>query len=163
MHKDLLHQIALTLVPNIGDVRAKALLETFGDAESIFKTSKKNLENIEGIGSIAANSIKQFSDFKICEDEIKFIEKSKITPLFITDENYPQRLLNCYDSPTLLYYKGNANLNTTKIISIVGTRSNSDYGKNVCDKIIEDLAEQNVLIISGLAFGIDCTQSITKK
>jgi DNA processing protein len=155
MHKDLLHQIALTLVPNIGDVRAKALLETFGDAESIFKTSKKNLENIEGIGSIAANSIKQFSDFKICEDEIKFIEKSKITPLFITDENYPQRLLNCYDSPTLLYYKGNANLNTTKIISIVGTRSNSDYGKNVCDKIIEDLAEQNVLIISGLAFGID--------
>jgi DNA processing protein len=155
MHKDLLHQIALTLVPNIGDVRAKALLETFGDAESIFKTSKKNLENIEGIGSIAANSIKHFADFKICEDEIKFIEKSKITPLFITDKNYPQRLLNCYDSPTLLYYKGNANLNTTKIISIVGTRSNSDYGKNVCDKIIEDLAEQNVLIISGLAFGID--------
>jgi DNA processing protein len=155
MHKDLLHQIALTLVPNIGDVRAKALLETFGDAESIFKTSKKNLENIEGIGSIAANSIKHFADFKICENEIKFIEKSKITPLFITDENYPQRLLNCYDSPTLLYYKGNADLNSTKIISIVGTRSNSDYGKNICDKIIEDLAEQNVLIISGLAFGID--------
>jgi DNA processing protein len=155
MHKDLLHQIALPLVPNIGDVRAKALLETFGDAESIFRSSKKNLENIEGIGTIAANSIKHFADFKICEDEIKFIEKSKITPLFITDENYPQRLLNCYDSPTLLYYKGNADLNAAKIISIVGTRSNSDYGKNVCDKIIEDLAEQNVLIISGLAFGID--------
>jgi DNA processing protein len=155
MNKDLLYQIALTLVPNIGDVRAKALLETFGDGESIFKASKKNLENIEGIGTIAANSIKHFSDFKICEDEIKFIEKSKITPLFIADENYPQRLLNCYDSPTLLYYKGNANLNAAKIISIVGTRSNSDYGKNVCDKIIEDLAEQNVLIISGLAFGID--------
>jgi DNA processing protein len=155
MHQDLLYQIALTFVPNIGDVRAKALLETFGDAESIFKTSKKNLENIEGIGTIAANSIKHFGDFKICEDEIKFIEKSKIIPLFITSENYPQRLLNCYDSPTLLYYKGNADLNTTKIISIVGTRSNSDYGKNVCDKIIEDLAEQNVLIISGLAFGID--------
>jgi DNA processing protein len=111
--------------------------------------------NIEGIGTIAANSIKHFADFKICEDEINFIEKSKIKPLFITDENYPQRILNCYDSPTLLYYKGNADLNAAKIISIVGTRSNSDYGKNVCDKIIEDLAEQNVLIISGLAFGID--------
>ncbi len=155
MNKDLLYQIALTLVPNIGDVRAKALIETFGDAESVFKTSKKNLENIEGIGTIAANSIKHFADFKICEDEIKFIEKSKITPLFITSENYPQRLLNCYDSPTLLYYKGNADLNAAKIVSIVGTRSNSDYGKNVCDKIIEDLAEQHVLIISGLAFGID--------
>jgi DNA processing protein len=155
LNNDLLHQIALTLVPNIGDVRAKALLETFGDAASIFKTSKKNLENIEGIGTIAANSIKQFADFKICEDEIKFIEKSKATPLFITDENYPQRLLNCYDSPTMLYYKGNANLNTVKIVSIVGTRSNSDYGKNICEKIIEDLSAQNILIMSGLAFGID--------
>ncbi len=155
MHNDLLYQIALTLVPNIGDVRAKALLETFDDAKSIFKATKKQLENIEGIGTIAANSIKHFADFKVCEEEIKFIEKSKITPLFITDKNYPQRLLNCYDSPSLLYYKGNADLNAAKIISIVGTRSNSDYGKNICDKIIEDLAAQNVLIISGLAFGID--------
>jgi DNA processing protein len=155
MTNDLLHQIALTLVPNIGDVRAKALLETFGDAESIFKAPKKQLENIEGIGTIAANSIKQFADFKLCEDEIKFIEKSKATPLFITDENYPQRLLNCYDSPTMLYYKGNANLNAAKILSVVGTRSNSDYGKNICEKILEDLSAQNILIMSGLAFGID--------
>lgn len=155
MNNDLLYQIALTLVPNIGDVRAKALLETFGDSESIFKAPKKQLENIEGIGTIAANAIKHFADFKVCEDEIKFIEKSKITPLFIKSENYPQRLLNCYDSPTLLYYKGNADLNAAKIVSIVGTRSNSDYGKNICEKLIEDLAEQNVLILSGLAFGID--------
>ena len=78
-----------------------------------------------------------------------------MAPLFIKSENYPQRLLNCYDSPTLLYYKGNADLNAAKIVSIVGTRSNSDYGKNICEKLIEDLAEQNVLILSGLAFGID--------
>jgi DNA processing protein len=155
MTNDLLYQIALTLIPNIGDVRAKALLETFGDAENIFKAPKKQLENIDGIGTIAANSIKQFADFKICEDEIKFIEKSKITPLFITEENYPQRLLNCYDSPTILYYKGNADLNAAKIVSIVGTRSNSDYGKNICEKMLEDIAAQNILIVSGLAFGID--------
>ena len=127
MNNDLLYQRALTLVPNIGDVRAKALTEVFGDAASIFKAPKKHLENIEGIGTVAANSIKNFSDFKVCEDEINFIGKSKITPLFITDENYPQRLLNCYDSPTLLYYKGNANLNAPKIISIVGTRNNTNY------------------------------------
>jgi DNA processing protein len=155
MNKDLIYQIALTLVPNIGDVRAKSLIETFGDAESIFKTAKKNLENIEGIGTIAANALKQFSDFTICENEIRFIEKNKITPLFITDENYPQRLLNCYDSPSLLYYKGNADLNSSKIISIVGTRNNSDYGKHICEKLIEELASENILIISGLAFGID--------
>ena len=155
MHSDLLYQIALTLVPNIGDVRAKALLEVFGDASSVFKAPKKQLENIEGIGTIAANSVKYFNDFKICEEEIAFIEKNKITPLFIKDENYPQRLLNCYDSPTLLYYKGNADLNTQKIISIVGTRNNSDYGKATCENLIKELAEENVLIISGLAFGID--------
>ncbi len=152
---DLLYQIALTLIPKIGDVRAKALLEHFENAETIFKAKINQLENIEGIGTIAANAIKHFADFKICEDEIKFIEKSKVTPLFITAKNYPQRLLNCYDSPTMLYYKGNADLNVAKIVSIVGTRSNSDYGKNICEKMLEDLAEQNVLVMSGLAFGID--------
>ena len=155
MSSQLLYQIALTLIPNIGDVRAKALLEHFGEAEKIFKATKSNLENIEGIGTIAANSIKYFNDFKLCEDEIAFIEKNKISPLFITDENYPQRLLNCYDSPTMLYYKGNADLNISKIISVVGTRTNSDYGKSVCDKLIEDLATENILVVSGLAFGID--------
>ena len=155
MQSDLLYQIALTLVPNIGDVRAKALIETFGDAGSVFKTAKKHLEAIDGIGTIAANSIKDFTDFKICEDEINFIEKNKIIPLFITDEQYPQRLLNCYDSPTLLYYKGNADLNSTKIVSVVGTRNNSDYGKTVCENLMQDLSDQNVLVISGLAFGID--------
>jgi DNA processing protein len=155
MSQNLLYQIALTLVPNIGDVRAKALLEKFGDAEKIFKASKTSLENIEGIGTIAANAIKYFNDFAICEAEISFIEKSKITPLFITDENYPKRLLNSYDSPTMLYYRGNADLNCSKIISIVGTRANSDYGKNICEKILEDLAAENVLVLSGLAFGID--------
>ncbi len=155
MHKDLLHQIALTLVPNIGDVRAKALVEIFGNAEAIFKAKKSQLENVEGIGTIAANSIKQFADFKICEDEINFIEKNNIIPLFISEANYPQRLLNCYDSPTMLYYKGNADLNSSKIISIVGTRNNSDYGKLIAEKIIQDLEDQQILIVSGLAFGID--------
>ncbi len=155
MHNDLLYQIALTLVPNIGDVHAKALVNIYGNAQNIFKASKKDLENIEGIGTVRAKSIKNFIDFSSSEAEIKFIEKYKITPLFITDKNYPQRLLNCYDSPVLLYYRGNANLNTSKIVSIVGTRSNSDYGKIVCEKIIEELAQQNALIVSGLAFGID--------
>ena len=155
MDKDLIYRIALTLTPNIGDVRAKALLETFGSAAAIFSAPKKQLESIEGIGTIAANSIRHFSDYKICEEEISFIEKNHITPLFISDEDYPKRLLNCYDSPTLLYYKGNADLNAAKIISIVGTRNNSDYGKATCEKLLEDLSQENILVISGLAFGID--------
>ena len=155
MNNDLLYQIALTLTPNIGEVRAKSLIEKFGDAESVFKTSKNILENTEGIGSIAARSIKAFSDFKLCEDEIAFIKKHSISPLFISDKNYPQRLLNSFDSPTLLYYKGNADLNTSKIVGIVGTRKHTDYGKKICEDLLHDLAHEDILVVSGLAFGID--------
>lgn len=155
MNNDLLYQIALTCVPQIGDVHAKTLIQIYGDAYSVFNAPKKQLEKIEGIGSIRAASIKHFHDFKPCEDEILFIEKYKISPLFITDKNYPQRLLHCYDSPALLYYRGTVDLNETKIISIVGTRNNSVYGKQVCEQMMEDLKGQHILIISGLAFGID--------
>ena len=155
MQNQLLYQVALTLIPNIGDVNAKTLINHFGSAELIFKASKKELEQIEGIGFIRAASIKGFNDFKTAEEEINFITKFKIKPLFITDQEYPQRLLNCYDNPVLLYYKGNADLNNSKIVAIVGTRNNSDYGKNLCEKLIEELAQEDILIVSGLAFGID--------
>jgi DNA processing protein len=155
MSNDLLYQVALTLVPHIGDIHAKTLINIYGDAQSIFKAKKKELENIEGFGSVRARSIKDFTDFSVAEEEIKFIEKYKIVPLFLTDADYPKRLLNCYDSPSLLYYRGNADLNDSKIISVVGTRNNSAYGKMVCEKFIEELRSENILIVSGLAFGID--------
>ncbi|MEP7107667.1 MAG: DNA-processing protein DprA [Ferruginibacter sp.] len=155
MTNDLLYQIALTLVPNIGDVHAKALINLYGDAQSIFKAKKRDLDHLEGIGTIRAGSIKAFTDFQSCEAEIKFIEQYRIIPLFITDKNYPQRLLNCYDSPALLYYRGNADLNCSRVISIVGTRNNSDYGKTACEKLVEELKQSNILVVSGLAFGID--------
>ena len=117
MQKELLYQIALTLVPNIGDVRAKALINHFESAEAVFNASKKELQSIEGLGSKAVDSILHFKDFSRAEEEIEFIKKYKITPLFLTDKNYPQRLLNCYDSPPLLYFKGNADLNFSRIMN----------------------------------------------
>lgn len=152
---DLLYQLALTLVPNIGDVHAKALIQHFGTAEAVFKAREFDLSRMEGIGLVRAKAIKEFDDFSKAEKEIKFIEKYKIKTLFITDDDYPKRLLNCFDSPTLLFYKGTANLNASKIISIVGTRSCTDYGKTFTEKLVKDLADLNVLIVSGLAFGID--------
>ena len=74
MQDDLLYQIALTLVPNIGDIHAKALINLYGEAASIFKAPKKELESIEGIGSVRAGSIKAFKDFTSCEAELLFIE-----------------------------------------------------------------------------------------
>jgi DNA processing protein len=155
VQNDLQYQIALTLVPNIGDVHAKALINYFGDALSVFKAKKKDLDNLEGIGPVRAKSIIGFRDFKRVEEEIGFIQKYKIQTFFLTDKSYPARLLNCYDSPTLLYYRGNADLNTSKILGIVGTRNSSGYGKAICEKIVEDLQDENILIVSGLAYGID--------
>lgn len=155
MNSELLNQLALTLVPNIGDVHAKILINHFGNASSIFKAKTNALEKIEGIGAVRAKSIKEFDDFNSAEKELKFIEKYKIKTLFLTDKEYPQRLLNCYDSPTVLFYKGVADLNASKIIAVVGTRSNTDYGKQFTEKLVKDLSAQNILIISGLAFGID--------
>ena len=154
MEPELHYQLALTLVPNIGPVQAKILLQHC-NAEEIFHAKKSYLEKIEGIGPIRASSIAAFKDFSKAEDEIKFIEKYKIKPLFITDVAYPKRLLNCYDSPTLLYYRGEADLNATKIVAIIGTRKNTDYAKQVTEKLVKELAAQNITVVSGLAFGVD--------
>jgi DNA processing protein len=155
MNEELLCQIALTFVPHIGHVHAKILISHFKNAADIFRTKKTQLEKIEGIGEVRAKSIVSFHDFFKAEEEIRFIDKYKIETLFLTDKNYPQRLLNCYDPPTMLYYRGNADLNASKIIAVIGTRINSDYGRQITEKLIRELTNENVLVISGLAFGID--------
>ncbi len=130
-------------------------MANLGNASAVFKTKKTQLEKIEGIGESGAKSIIAFNDFSKAEQEIAFIRKYKITPLFINDKNYPQRLLNCYDPPTMLFYKGNGDLNASRIIAVIGTRNNSDYGKYTAEKLIKELMNENILIVSGLAFGID--------
>lgn len=155
MNNDLLYQVALSFVPQIGDVHAKNLIRHYGHAEAVFHAKKKELENLEGIGSVRARYIREFRDFSAAEKEIAFMEKYRITPLFITDEAYPKRLLNCYDSPILLYYRGNASLNASRIIAVVGTRNYSPYGRWATEKLLEDLLAPDILVLSGLAFGID--------
>ncbi len=155
MQNELLYRIALTLVPHIGPVQARLLVDHFGTAASIFKAKKSTLEQLDGIGEIRAGSIRHFSGLPEAEKEMAFIDKYKISPLFLTDPQYPQRLLHCYDPPTLLYYRGGANLNAAKIIAIVGTRYKTDYGKQLAEKLVSELAKQDILVVSGLALGID--------
>lgn len=155
---ELQYQIGLTMLDGIGDVLAKNLLAYCGSAREVFQSKKVHLEKIPGIGCGLANSISQ-SKFVLerAEREVKFVEENDITPLFFTDTNYPQRLKNCYDSPILLYYKGNANLNAERIVSIVGTRTPSDYGKYITAKFVQELSSLSCLVVSGLAYGIDVT------
>jgi len=154
MNNELIYQIALTHIPNIGAVQAKILLQHYS-AKEIFSAKKSHLEKIEGIGPVRAESISEFMDFVVAEEELKFIEKYKINPLFLTDAAYPKRLLNCYDSPTLLFYRGTADLNNKKIVAVIGSRTHTEYGKQIAEKIIKELSAQQVLIVSGLAYGID--------
>ncbi len=154
MSPALLNQLALTQIPNIGPVQAKLLLQQY-NVEEIFQAKKTSLEKIEGIGTVRAAAIAGFKDFSAAEKEISFIEKYRITPLFITDPAYPRRLLNCYDSPTLLFYKGEADLNTRKILAVIGTRNHTDYAKQVTEKLVKELSDHAITIVSGLAYGID--------
>ena len=155
MYSELTYQLSLCQVPYIGYVQAKKLCDTFGSATAIFKSNVKDLEKIDHIGDIKAKSIKNFKDFTKAEKEIRFIEKYGIKSLFLTCDDYPQRLLNCFDPPTILFYKGIADLNASKIVAIVGTRNNTEYGKSFTEKLVKSLSRVNVIIISGLAFGID--------
>lgn len=155
---DLIYKIGLTLIDGVGDVLAKNLIAYCGSADEVFKAHKSHLEKIPGIGSHTAKSILQSkSVLNRAEQEIKFLQDKNISALFFTDKNYPQRLKNCNDSPIMLYYKGNADLNVEKIIAVVGTRTPSVYGKQMTEKFILDLTDSGCLVISGLAYGIDIT------
>ncbi|MES2761446.1 MAG: DNA-processing protein DprA [Bacteroidota bacterium] len=155
---DLTYQIGLTLLDGVGDVLAKNLVAYCGSAEQVFKTGKTQLEKIPGIGTYTANAINNSrSVLERAEQEVKFINDNNIQALFFTDKNFPQRLRNCNDSPVLLYYKGNADLNTEKIVAVVGTRTPSVYGKQTTEKFIAELTQSGCLVVSGLAYGIDIT------
>jgi DNA processing protein len=151
----LLHQIALTLIPGVGDVLAKNLISYCGGVEEIFRTKKSHLLKIPGVGEKVASAVYSFNNFKRAEQELMFIEKHAIQPLFYLEKNYPTRLKQIEDAPVMLYYKGNADLNNAKIVGVVGTRKASEYGKACVEQLIAQLVETNCLILSGLAYGID--------
>lgn len=158
MNSEKIYQIALTLVPKVGDIAAKKLIAYCGSAEAIFKESRKSLMLIPSIGSTIANSITSHDLLSAAEFELRFIEQNNIKPIYFLDPNYPFRLKQCVDGPIMLYAKGNTNLNSSKIISIVGTRNATDYGKYITENLVTDLSHINDLtIVSGMAYGIDIT------
>ena len=155
MDEKLLYEIALTFVPGIGDVLSKKLVSFCGSPEMIFKESRKLLRKIPRISDRLIDSISNKELLIRAEKEILFLEKYRIKPLYFLDNDYPSRLKNCIDSPIMLYYKGNTELNQKKIIALVGTRNATEYGKEMCHQLIFEFIDDKVLIVSGLAFGID--------
>lgn len=154
MTKTLRWQIALTMVQGVGPVMAKSLLTHF-DIEEIFLADRAALTDCGLLAEKTLKALLAFADWKRVEEEVRFIERNQILPLFITDAAYPKRLLSCPDAPTLLYYKGKADLNASKTIAVVGTRDCTRHGVRHTEELIEQLVPYSVTIISGLAMGID--------
>jgi len=157
MSSKLFYQIALTQINGVGDIIARNLLEIFQDEEAVFKTNRKTLSSIKGLPSKLIDEILNPEVLKKAEAELAFIEKNKINAYFINNEDYPIRLKECTDAPILLYFKGEANFNPSKVIGIVGTRKSTDYGQSFCDSFLEEISlyYPDTLIMSGLAYGID--------
>ncbi|HOU96932.1 MAG TPA: DNA-processing protein DprA [Bacteroidales bacterium] len=155
----LIYKIALSLIPHVGDINARKLVSHIGSVEAIFNEPYRSLIKIPGIGSSLAKYICEKSYMKIAEKEADYVEKNGIKTFFYLDSDYPYRLRQCDDSPVLFYFKGNCNLNAPRILSIVGTRNATSRGKEICEKIITGLAANNpeLIIVSGLAYGIDIT------
>lgn len=150
------YQLALTQIENIGPRLARRLLEIFGTATGVFRAPPRQLARLRLIGDRRMEALTQGVNYSWAEKELRYIEEQGIQPVFINDPDYPQKLKMCPDAPILLYYKGNTNLNCSKIVAIVGTRSNTSYGKAVTEKLVDGLrAAEDVLVVSGLASGID--------
>ncbi len=154
MEQDLFYQIALTMVPGIGPVSARKLLDEI-DAQSVFRQAKSTLMRVAGLEPDQADAIRSFTGFPLAEKELQFTAKQGIRALSYKGDAYPRRLKECADAPVILYYKGTADLNQHRVLAIVGTRKNTHYGKQVTEQLIDDLRDQQILIVSGLAHGID--------
>jgi DNA processing protein len=155
MDQNRLAMMALHFISGIGDYTLRQLISYCGSAEKVFDTPKGKLRSIPGIGKITADAITKGHAFNKAETEFRLAEKEGADIIFYTDKHYPSRLKQINDSPTLLYSKGNANYENSKIIGIVGTRKATDYGKRCIEELMEKLAPFQPLIVSGLAYGID--------
>jgi DNA processing protein len=153
--EELLYQIALTLLNDVGPVSIKRLVAFCGGAKQIFTEKRKFLQRIPGIHRKMVESVVNQQVLVRAEEEVAFIDKHQIKPLFYLSPDYPERLKHCADSPVMLYYRGNTDLNHPRIIAVVGTRLPSHYGLQQCESLISELKAHGVMIVSGLAYGID--------
>jgi DNA processing protein len=155
MDQERLSFLALHFIPGVGDQLVKQLVGYCGSAEEVFKKPKGKLMNIPGIGEVTADAIQKGKSLAYAEKEFRRAEKEEAELLFFYDKKYPERLKAIDDAPSLLYWKGNINLNHSKTVGIVGTRQATEYGKETVEKILEDLIPFQPLVVSGLAYGID--------
>lgn len=157
VNEQLASLIALSAIPKIGPVLAKRLISYTGSAEAVFSEKERNLSKIPGIGEMLAREIGKARITDFAHEELTFCKKNDISYIAYYNENYPHRLKQCEDGPLFFFYKGKDCFNVPKVVSIVGTRKMTDYGREICENLLKTLREHghNMVIVSGLAYGAD--------
>ena len=155
--EEQIYSIALTMVPGIGHIGAKHLIDGMGNAVDVFRLRKEIQERIPEVSQRVIEALDCPQAVFRAEQEYEFIRKNRISCLSFYDEAYPSRLRECEDAPVVLFFKGNADLNSLHILNMVGTRNATDYGTQICASFLRDLKAlcPDVLVVSGLAYGID--------
>ncbi|MFY7671898.1 DNA-processing protein DprA [Tenacibaculum sp. MEBiC06402] len=155
LEEELFAVLRLQATPNIGDIIAKKLIRNIGSAQQVFKEKKSALLKIDGIGEFVIYQLQNKEAFTHVEKELNYIQKEKIQHSYFLEDSYPKRLQHCIDGPLLLFHDGRINWSQQKIISIVGTRNLTNYGRAFCNELVASLAPFNPIIVSGYAYGTD--------
>jgi DNA processing protein len=162
--KSLQYQIGLTFLQGIGPKKASHLVSKLGSVEAVFTEKLKVLQQLSGYSRQFLQNMHREEAWIRAEKELDFIEKHGITTHFYLDTNYPRRLRQCDDAPILLYSKGNFDPNPSRVIAIVGTRNATDYGKSLCEELVQSIASSSIQVVSGMAYGIDiCAHQLCVK
>ncbi len=156
--REALCAMALSKLGYYNQAAFRQLYELTGSATEVMAHSK----DITSLLPDASPRLKEMladSDVMMrrAEEEMAFVQKYNIQVLHPAHPNYPQRLKECADAPLVLYYRGTADLNQTRVINIVGTRRSTPYGEDLIRQFITDLQQwcPQVLVVSGLAYGVD--------
>ena len=157
LEEELFAILTLQKAKGIGDIIAKKLISHCGSAKNIFLEKLTAIDKINGVGAIAIKNIFDKATRLRAERELNHILKNKLKYVHFQDANYPIKLKECIDAPILMFYDGNIQINEQPIISIVGTRQMTLYGRDFIHKLIEAIAPFNPIIVSGFAYGVDIT------
>ena len=150
----LLEWLAIFLTQGLGPTKARKLVEHFGSPEAVFRASLTELEST-GIQAVSAQSIATGKSAELAREEIARAAAAGVIIISVDDPAYPPRLKEIYDPPLILYIRGNPAMLARPGIAMVGTRHPTPYGTGMAERLACDLASQGLVIISGMARGVD--------
>lgn len=154
-NNNAIHKIAASKLHGFGPIRVAQLIARLGSIDDVLTASIHELHLQSGFSKSLLREIKRDEALFFAEKQWQYCEKNGVYPLFFLDEHYPRRLKQCQDAPVIVYFKGTCDLNQKKIVSVVGTRSETKYGHAILEELVASIKNQQVLVVSGLAYGID--------